>query len=248
MGTALRHRLATSGGPVARLLRAARRTWSGLRLPLPRVVGRAYLAVFVALREVVYLLRRVLVAEPLTRAYCTTVGRDFRTDIYVPWVQGRGRLIVGDDVRFQGKLSFTFAARFSASPTITIGDHTRITHGTLIVCAMAVTIGRNVRIARGVEIRDSSGHPADAVARRRGDPPSADEVRPVVIGDDAWIGSGAVLMPGTELGNGVVVASHAVVSGRVEPYTLVAGNPARRVRVLANPEADPTPPDSTPST
>jgi maltose O-acetyltransferase len=57
------------------------------------------------------------------------------------------------------------------------------------------------------------------------------ETRPVVIEDHVWIGSRAVILPGTSLGRGAVVAAGAVVSGTVAPMTMVAGVPARPVRM-----------------
>ena len=53
---------------------------------------------------------------------------------------------------------------------------------------------------------------------------------PVVIGHDVWIGDGAIILPGRSVGTGAVVAAGAVVTKNVEPYAIVAGNPARVVR------------------
>ncbi|MDX6350702.1 MAG: virginiamycin acetyltransferase [Streptomyces sp.] len=53
--------------------------------------------------------------------------------------------------------------------------------------------------------------------------------RPVHIGDDVWIGYGAVVLSGLSIGRGAVVAAGAVVTSDVDPYDIVAGNPARRV-------------------
>lgn len=50
------------------------------------------------------------------------------------------------------------------------------------------------------------------------------------IGDAAWIGMRAMLLPGVTLGEGAVVASGAIVTRDVEPYTMVAGNPAKVIR------------------
>jgi acetyltransferase-like isoleucine patch superfamily enzyme len=51
----------------------------------------------------------------------------------------------------------------------------------------------------------------------------------VHIGDDVWIGYGAVVLSGLSIGRGAVVAAGAVVTSDVDPYDIVAGNPARRV-------------------
>lgn len=54
--------------------------------------------------------------------------------------------------------------------------------------------------------------------------------KPVVVGNDVWIGHGAVVMPGVTIGDGAVVGANAVVTHDVAPYEIVAGVPARRLR------------------
>lgn len=51
-----------------------------------------------------------------------------------------------------------------------------------------------------------------------------------VVGSDVWIGRDSLIMPGTTLGPGVIVASGSVVSGSIGAYTIVGGNPARPIR------------------
>lgn len=55
---------------------------------------------------------------------------------------------------------------------------------------------------------------------------------PVTVGDDAWIGSGAIVLPGSEIGHSVVVGAGAVVTGSIPSETVVAGVPARVIRRL----------------
>ena len=53
----------------------------------------------------------------------------------------------------------------------------------------------------------------------------------MTIGHDVWIGHGALILPGARLGHGVIVGAGAVVAGAVPDYAIVAGNPARVVRM-----------------
>jgi acetyltransferase-like isoleucine patch superfamily enzyme len=55
---------------------------------------------------------------------------------------------------------------------------------------------------------------------------------PVVIEDDAWIGFKAIILKGVSVGRGAIVASGAVVTKDVEPWTVVAGNPAQVIKIL----------------
>lgn len=228
----LRHWARTSPHPAAAAVRRARGIGRGFTLPAPRVLVRPYLWLFLALRGAVFWLRRILVAEPLFKAYCTRVGRGVTTGIHVPWVQGSGELVVGDHVRISGKISISYAASFTSRPRLEIGDHSDIAHETRFVVGREIRIGRHVQVAGGVTFRDSGGHPTDPELRRLGGAPDPGDVKPVIVHDHAWIGTGALVMPGTEIGEGAIVSAHAVVSGKVAPYSIVAGNPARRIGML----------------
>jgi acetyltransferase-like isoleucine patch superfamily enzyme len=61
----------------------------------------------------------------------------------------------------------------------------------------------------------------------------------VVLRKGSWVGVGAIILPGVEVGEGAIVAAGSVVSQNVPPYTVVAGNPARPVRKLDQPGARP---------
>lgn len=53
------------------------------------------------------------------------------------------------------------------------------------------------------------------------------EHKPVIIDDDVWIGSRVILLPGVRVGHGAIIGAGAVVTKDVEPYSIVAGNPAK---------------------
>jgi acetyltransferase-like isoleucine patch superfamily enzyme len=52
----------------------------------------------------------------------------------------------------------------------------------------------------------------------------------ITIGDDVWIGSGAIILPGVTIGEGAVIAAGSVVNKNVEPYTIVGGVPAKKIK------------------
>lgn len=51
-----------------------------------------------------------------------------------------------------------------------------------------------------------------------------------IVGNDVWIGTEAVIMPGVTIGNGAIISARSVVAKDIEPYTIVGGNPARPLR------------------
>jgi len=90
-------------------------------------------------------------------------------------------------------------------------------------------IGDRVALGPSVQIY-TVGHSLNPLERNR--PDSKEFTAPVTIGDDVWIGGGAILLPGVSIGEGSTVAAGAVVTCNVPASVVVAGNPARVVRSL----------------
>ena len=224
--------LALSGHWFPRLLRWCRRAVRNLSVPAPHALTLPPVTAFLLARSVYYFIARVFFCEPFFKAYCTKYGINVHTGVFLHWVQGRGELILGNNVTIDGKCSFLFAARYSERPSLVIGDNTGIGHGCSFTVGDRITIGRSCRIADGVRIFDAPGHPLDPSARLAGSPATNDEVRPVVIEDNVWIGSSAIIMPGVTISYGSVVAAGSVVMATVPSNVLVVGNPARQVRTL----------------
>lgn len=93
-----------------------------------------------------------------------------------------------------------------------------------------VQIGSNVFIAPGVHIYTAT-HPMDFLERRK-----VESGKPVSIGDDCWIGGGAIILPGVSIGNRCVIGSGSVVTKDIPDDCSAVGNPARvmkKIRDLA---------------
>ena len=103
-------------------------------------------------------------------------------------------------------------------------------------------IGRFCQIAAGVEfMMNGANHQMNAVTTFpfytlegwNAEPPAKDDLPlkgDTVIGNDVWIGQNAVIFPGVHIGDGAIIGANSMVGRDVDPYTVVAGNPARVLR------------------
>ena len=108
---------------------------------------------------------------------------------------------------------------------VTIGDYTRIgIHCTVIG---PVCIGNHVNLAQGITVT-ALNHIFKDSSRRIDE--QGVSTKPVVIGDDVWIGANAVILPGVTIGSHCVVAAGAVVTKDVPNHTLVGGIPAKVIK------------------
>lgn len=150
------------------------------------------------------------------------------------------RLHIGDRTIFEGSI-----AADRAGAQVSIGDRTFIGESGLIA-AERITIGDDVLISWGCTIVDHHSH-ALRWADRRDDVVeyydgrkdwSKVRIAPVTIENKVWIGFDAVILAGVTIGEGAVVGCRSVVTRDVEPYTVVAGTPARTISILGNEDGD----------
>jgi acetyltransferase-like isoleucine patch superfamily enzyme len=101
-----------------------------------------------------------------------------------------------------------------------VGNGVRLNYGVSVAAQARVVIGDRTRVGPYVMIVDSDFH--DPYERSLRPAP-----RPVVIGEDVWIGAKASVLRGVRIGRGAIVGTGAVVTRDVEPFSVVAGVPAR---------------------
>jgi len=201
-------------------------------VPLTRPIFKFLYGVHVAGRTGCLSMLKFFWYEPLFRSECESVGQAFEMD-RLHFLTGHGRIVIGDFVRLSGKSNIGFGNRWKVSPELVIGDHTFIGHGCSFAVADSLRIGRHCLLAGGVSISDYDGHPIDPMLRRTL-PAPPDAIRPVVIGDDVWIGARSVILKGVTIGDRAIVGAGSVVTRSVPPDVVVAGNPARVVKTLVN--------------
>ncbi|WP_315854387.1 DapH/DapD/GlmU-related protein [Frigoriglobus tundricola] len=237
----MRGKLQRGEGPFwGRAKRAAKAVYS-LHVPVNGVTRRPFQLAYrfhVLARESWIWTKRFFWYEPLFRGQCESVGSGFQME-ELPWITGAGRIVIGNSVQLSGKSSFTFYHPVFGPPELVIGDGTFIGHGCGFNIGRSVRIGRYCLFATSVQIFDNDGHPLDAASRRTSmlTPPEA--IKPVVIGDEVWVGNGSLILKGVTIGDRAVVGARSVVTKDVPPDTVVAGNPARVVKVLDRPAAPP---------
>lgn len=110
---------------------------------------------------------------------------------------------------------------------IHVGDHFLCNYDSVILDSAKVTIGDNCLMAPHSQIY-TAYHPLDPVARAN----MTGKSKPVTIGNDAWIGGGAAILPGVTLGNNVVVGTNATVTKSFGDNVVLAGSPAKVIRHL----------------
>ena len=145
-------------------------------------------------------------------------------EIYVKPTIKNPNIIVGD---------FTYIADYDFESHVT---HHYEWNGDKLI------IGKFCQIADGVEfVMNGANHQMNAVSTfpfytLEGwdmDPPSPEDLPlrgDTVVGNDVWIGQNAVILPGVHIGDGAIIGANSVVGSDVEPYTIVAGNPAKELR------------------
>ena len=198
------------------------------RIPVPRALDPVYRFI----SHVRYLksefVDRVSVAfyrYPVLRSVCTSVGERLRME-QVPSISGPVKVFIGDDVYLSGTFT-VMSARIFPDPELRIGNRTFIGASSVFSVAKCVEIGDDVLIASGCYVSDYSAHPLDPELRIAGEEVTPEEVRPIKICNKAWLGRGAVVLPGVTIGEGAVVGASAVVTKDVPPGHICVGNPGR---------------------
>jgi acetyltransferase-like isoleucine patch superfamily enzyme len=176
-----------------------------------------------ALRNKINLYLVKLVHSQFSVGVNSTITRETRF-----WI-GQNRLSIGEGVYINSRQKGYHAAM--PFPTtflidvkgafIEIGDSANL-NGVFVHAQKGVTIGKNTVIASGVSILDSNGHEVHSSNRTV----LRDIPKPIIIGENVWIGINVVILKGTTIGNNSVVSAGSVVKGDFPENSIIAGNPA----------------------
>lgn len=109
------------------------------------------------------------------------------------------------------------------------GEKLFVNYDCVIIDCNEVRLGDNVLLAPKVQIY-TANHPFEPDLRRA----ELEMASPVIIGDDVWIGGGAIICPGVEIGAGTTIGAGSVVTKSIPPNVFAAGNPCRVIRTLTS--------------
>lgn len=128
----------------------------------------------------------------------------------------------GDNVNIEKNATFSIRTEIGNNSGIGVNAHF---YGKVI-------IGDNVMIAPDcvIYVRNHESSRLDIPMCKQG----STEERPVVIGNDVWIGGRVIILPGVKIGDGAIVGAGSVVTRDVSEYDIVAGNPARVIKNRKN--------------
>ncbi|MFS0752320.1 sugar O-acetyltransferase [Oceanobacillus sp. 1P07AA] len=110
---------------------------------------------------------------------------------------------------------------------IHVGENFYANFDCIMLDICEIRIGENCMLAPGVKIFTAT-HPLHPIERNSG----LEYGKPVTIGDNVWIGGGAIINPGVTIGNNAVIASGAVVTKNVPANSVYGGNPAKFIKEI----------------
>jgi len=219
----------------AGVMRHARRVWRALlsfRLPVIAPLAAFAWAARGLAERLWPLLLKIIYREPMLRYRCRRVGVRLELEGAMPQIMGNGTIEIGDDVLIGSKNTWMVGFKVSHDAQLLIGSRVSINYQTTISVAKQLRIGDDTMIAANVQIYDNPSHPLSPSRRLRRESFALADARPVVLGRNVWIGTGAIILAGVTIGDNSVVAAGSIVTKPVPPSTLVAGNPARIIKTL----------------
>ncbi len=144
----------------------------------------------------------------------------------IPSVHLRIWLYKGLGVKMGKNVTIHFRTEVRCPERLTLGDGTIIGDNAILDARRGLTMGRNVNLSSNVSIYTLQHDHRDPNFDR----PPEDKVKfSVEIDDRVWLGSNVIVLPGVHIGEGAVCCAGCVVTKDVEPYSVVAGIPTKRV-------------------
>lgn len=110
---------------------------------------------------------------------------------------------------------------------ISVGENFYANFGCVILDVNTVQIGDNVLFGPNVQIY-TAAHPTDPEERLSG----LEYARPIIIGNNVWIGGGAIICPGIRIGDNTTIGAGSVVTRNIPSHVIAAGNPCKIIKTV----------------
>jgi acetyltransferase-like isoleucine patch superfamily enzyme len=131
-------------------------------------------------------------------------------------------------IKYNGFLRMPFCINiWSPHKDVCFGNRVQFGKKCIIQCDLQ--IGNDVLIANNVSFVGKDDHRYDITGLKIWDAPRGDTYK-TYLGNDIWIGHGALIIAGVTIGDGAVIAAGSVVTKNVLPFTIVGGNPAKFIK------------------
>lgn len=147
-----------------------------------------------------------------------------------------GKVILGNNLIFNNHTRYNMVGINKSSSILVlpkaflqIGDNTGFS-GTSIVCTNSISIGQYCKFGGNTSIWDTDFHQLNYLERRKN---IGDIItKPIIIGDDVFVGANTIIMKGVTIGNRAIIGAGSVVTKNIPADQIWAGNPAKFIRNL----------------
>lgn len=110
---------------------------------------------------------------------------------------------------------------------IELGDNVYMNFNCVFLDVCKIKVGNNVLFAPNVQVLTAT-HPLDSKVRNEG----LELGKPITIGDDCWIGAGAIILPGITIGNNATIGAGSIVTKDIPSNVLAVGNPCQIIKEI----------------
>ncbi len=155
----------------------------------------------------------------------------------VLFITGHGNLILGKNVQFNSSRRSNpiggdskLVIDLGSNGKVSIGDGTGISNAA-IIAHNSITFGKNVKVGGSVKMYDTDFHSLDPI-KRSDSKTDVPITKPIVVGDNAFIGAHSIILKGVSIGANSIVGAGSVVSKSIPDNQIWGGNPAKFLKSI----------------
>lgn len=183
-------------------------------------------------QKLIHEVLRIAYYTPLFRVRLKKGGdRVFLYDGF-PCIEGPVDIEMGQRCRVSGISTITGRSAGEQRSKLVIGNNCSIGWQNNIAVGNEIRLGDNVRLAGKAFLAGYPGHPLNAKDRADGKPDLDSQVRPIILENDVWLGTGTTVLAGVTIGQGTIVSAGSVVTKSLPAWVIAGGNPAKVIKEI----------------